>query len=113
MKDVSHLEAYVSEAVVNGSSVWFELEAWNEDCDDASCSDVPIEIPATRSSSLPKPMAGDMLPLYEVTSGNGSAASDRFGWNVSWAGDVNNDGIDDVIVGAPYVTYGGNSECGA
>ncbi|UCE74637.1 MAG: DUF2341 domain-containing protein, partial [Methanomassiliicoccales archaeon] len=27
---------------------------------------------------------------------------DNFGWNVSWIGDVNGDGFDDIIAGAPY-----------
>jgi len=33
---------------------------------------------------------------------DGFAAGDHFGYSVAWAGDVNNDGFDDVIVGAPY-----------
>ena len=32
----------------------------------------------------------------------GSASGDHFGFSVSYAGDFNNDSIDDVIVGAPY-----------
>ncbi|MBI4999932.1 MAG: FG-GAP repeat protein [Euryarchaeota archaeon] len=53
--------------------------------------------------------ANSMFTLNEVTTGYGAAASDQFGWNVSWAGDVNGDGRDDVIVGAP----GNNSGRGA
>ncbi|MBX7042051.1 MAG: FG-GAP-like repeat-containing protein [Ignavibacteria bacterium] len=49
----------------------------------------------------------------------GNSAGDKFGYSISTAGDVNNDGYDDVIVGAPlsddngfnagtaYVFYGG------
>ena len=37
--------------------------------------------------------------LYTV---NGDSAGDLFGWSVSGAGDVNNDGFDDFIAGAPY-----------
>ncbi len=37
----------------------------------------------------------------------GDAAGDRVGFSVSAAGDVNGDGIDDLIVGAPYGVDGG------
>jgi hypothetical protein len=39
----------------------------------------------------------------------GAADYDRFGTSVAWAGDVNNDGIDDIIVGAPGNSAGGTS----
>ncbi|HYX14720.1 MAG TPA: integrin alpha, partial [Nostoc sp.] len=38
---------------------------------------------------------------------NGIAAVDYSGWSVSSAGDVNNDGIADLIIGAPYASPNG------
>ncbi len=41
---------------------------------------------------------------------SGENAQDKFGSTVSWAGDFNKDGFDDVIVGAPFADGGGNSK---
>ncbi|WP_338441852.1 hypothetical protein VZG28_01300 [Synechococcus elongatus IITB4] len=43
---------------------------------------------------------------------NGIAAFDNSGRSVSGAGDVNGDGIDDLIIGAPYADPNGNSAAG-
>lgn len=40
---------------------------------------------------------------------NGSAQGDRFGWSVAGGGDVNFDGFDDIVIGAP----GNNSNSGS
>ena len=39
----------------------------------------------------------------------GDAAGDRAGWSVSSAGEVNGDGFDDLMVGAPFGDDGGGS----
>ncbi|MGB3019527.1 MAG: integrin alpha, partial [Ignavibacteria bacterium] len=38
---------------------------------------------------------------------SGVATGDKFGWTVAGAGDLNSDGYDDVIVGAPFNDNGG------
>ncbi|GJM08259.1 MAG: hypothetical protein DHS20C11_05350 [Lysobacteraceae bacterium] len=43
----------------------------------------------------------------------GAAAGDQSGFSVSGAGDVNGDGLDDVIIGAPYVEPAGGFRVGA
>jgi hypothetical protein len=43
----------------------------------------------------------------------GENSGDRFGYSVSYAGDINNDTIPDVIVGAPYFDKGVITDCGA
>jgi len=40
---------------------------------------------------------------------DGEAANDMFGYSVAFAGDVNNDGIDDIVIGAPYNDAGGSN----
>jgi hypothetical protein len=46
--------------------------------------------------------SGSRSSLNELVTGIGVKGGDGFGWNVSYAGDVNDDGYDDIIVGAPY-----------
>jgi hypothetical protein len=45
-----------------------------------------------------------MIPfiLGEAATFTGINSDDRFGWNVSYAHDVNGDGYPDIIIGAPY-----------
>jgi hypothetical protein len=44
---------------------------------------------------------------------DGAAASDRAGWSVAAAGDVNGDGRDDVLVGAPFASNNGRESSGS
>ncbi|MBN4004112.1 FG-GAP-like repeat-containing protein [Nostoc sp. LPT] len=61
--------------------------------------------------------SGGILNLSDLngTNGfaiNGIAAGDEIGWSVSDAGDINNDGIDDAIIGAYFASPNGNIRAG-
>ena len=51
---------------------------------------------------------GETVSVAEGRSLHGVGEDDRAGWAVSTAGDANDDGHDDVVVGAPYNDSGGN-----
>lgn len=62
---------------------------------------------------------GDIAATISTVSG--TAIDDKFGWNVSDCGDVNGDGVDDIMVGAPgyntdqgraYIFFGGSGFIG-
>ena len=55
-------------------------------------------------------VGGSFDTLYQW---DGAAANDRFGYSVSAAGDLNQDGFDDLIVGTKYSSPGGLSEAGS
>ena len=59
-------------------------------------------------------ICGDSSPLESITLSDanfifeGEEANDYAGWSVSSAGDVNNDGYDEILIGAPYAGIGDN-----
>ncbi|NKI36598.1 DUF11 domain-containing protein, partial [Wenzhouxiangella sp. XN79A] len=58
-------------------------------------------------SGLPNPFNLSSLNGSNGFVVNGETAGDRSGYSVSAAGDINGDGIDDLIIGAPYAETDG------
>ena len=70
---------------------------------------------ASASANSALPAIVELSTLESAAGGfviNGENESDGSGYSVSNAGDVNGDGLDDLIVGAIYAEASGNSEAG-
>ena len=68
-----------------------------------------LALPAAAQAQFP---ASFDLSTLDGTNGfviNGINRDDRSGWSVSGAGDINGDGIDDLIIGAPRADPNGNN----
>jgi len=55
-----------------------------------------------------------VLPLWDIDGNSGfrvdgAITNDRLGWSVAGAGDINGDGFDDLMIGAPYAVNNGNN----
>jgi hypothetical protein len=60
-------------------------------------------------------MANSLFNLSDLNGSNGfviNGFGGESGYRVSNAGDINNDGIDDLIIGAPYTSPNGNDRAG-
>ncbi len=62
------------------------------------------------NTGLPHPFDLSTLDGSNGFAINGEAADDRLGYSVAAAGDINGDGVDDLIVGAPGSGAGANGE---
>jgi hypothetical protein len=99
--------AGISSIDTESMGIFFYIEDWNSERDSIddfihqSLVDMTPDRPLTLHDLLTRTRAPGG-PLNELVSGVGSSGDDSFGWYVSAAGDINNDGCSDVIVGAPY-----------
>ncbi|NHN47646.1 hypothetical protein G9464_08555 [Halostella sp. JP-L12] len=84
------------------------------DANDDGVDDVLVGAPQNNSTAPNAGAAylvtdGGAASLAAATKMNGEGAGDLAGWSVSDAGDVNNDSVDDVLVGAPRNDTTGNA----
>ena len=94
----------ISTNLISGINLYFYLENWNYQKDTI---DTPIKLAKHEilTNTVPVLSYGNRATtssISEISHGHGSQAGDGFGWNVSYAGDLNSDGYDDFIVGAPF-----------
>jgi hypothetical protein len=100
--------------VFTGEAPWDYLGYWVSGAGDVNNDGYDDVIVGAYGSDAGGTDAGRAY-VHSGWSGNllctftGEASGDEFGGSVSWAGDVNNDGSDEVIVGAPHNDAGGNS----
>ena len=86
--------------------IYFYFEDWHDAKDGL---DEPVEMSGLDNSEknylvnkIGFGTRGSAGPLNILVSGVGNRSNDRFGWNVSYCGNINNDGYDDIIIGSPY-----------
>ena len=101
----------------SGWSVSSAGDVNNDDYDDFIIGAWGVNINAGESyliygaDSLPATIDLSSLGAYGITI-TGAVAGDNSGYSVSGAGDVNGDGISDILIGAPEADPGGNSNAG-
>jgi len=92
---------------------WSVSKAGNVNNDAAPYGDVLVGAPGeTNGKAFLFYGAASFDSTVDVTI-TGAASGDRFGYSVSAAGDSNGDGIDDLVIGAPYYDDGAKTDAGA
>jgi hypothetical protein len=90
--------------MISGINIYFYLENWINEKDTIP---TPVELATHEvlTDNVPVLSYGKRAPtssVSEIAHGYGKEAYDAFGWNVSYAGDLNSDGYDDFMASAPF-----------
>lgn len=112
--------------VIIDSSLWMDFSGWSVagagDVNGDGCDDFLIGAPYSSDAAYESGTAylfyGDaLLASTDVSTADlkyvGVAASDYAGYSVAGAGDVNGDGYDDILIGAPGRTAWTGAQAGA
>jgi hypothetical protein len=91
---------------------WSVSTAGNVDDDATGYADVVVGAPDTANGAAYVYFGGAPFDTAVDVTITGEASGDRFGFSVSNAGDIGGDGIDDIVVGAPYWDSGAAADVG-
>lgn len=96
----------VADVTMTGSQSYFIIAAGAGDVNNDGYDDVIVADPYVNAGTASIFYGGPNMNNTVDVSLSGQNNNDLFGYSISSAGDVNNDGYDDVIIGAPYAGAG-------